>query len=174
MLADATGKAPQTRIHIARITGVNPKDENGTPTVTGFNATYKAISIATYDTPPAEDDKGNPDPENDTRITVPKDVAQYDIQDTFEPTAWVDPITRPVGDPDKIPLRINSGPAGLGDLCFIVIDTIPSNGPIPPITFHALMAWEKIDSSPCSSASSSALPPDPLGEAMTMAAMGVI
>jgi len=168
VLLDATGRAPTTLFHLARITGVNPKDEDGQPAKIGFNATYKAISIDTYDTVAA------PDPADDTRITVPKDPVLYDNDDTKNSAAWVDPITRPVGLPDKVPLSSTSGPAQLGDLCFIVIDTIPGQDKLPDIRLHALMAWEEIASEPCPSEASSAIVPDPIGEAMTLAAMGIL
>ena len=117
------------------------------PDTDGFNANYKAQAI------------------DDSTITVPKDLALFEDSVTFEA-----PITRPVVAPPVrlIPLSDTAGPSDLGDLCQIVIETDDSD---PPVTVHALFAWEKIDTTECPPG---AMPPDPIGEAMVLSALGVI
>jgi len=153
VLLDATaGKSVSKRVYLARIT-----DTDGLT----INASYKAQAIDTFGLPPGDT----------SRITVPKDTAVYD-----GPGGHVAPITRPVRDAiDKRTLSASGGPAGLGDLCLIVVDVFPAPTPQDSdVFFHALFAWEEIDDAPCPSAIATKIHPDPIGEAMALTAMGAL
>ena len=123
------------RIHLSRITGIiHDPDPDGIPK-------YKAISIET----------SGLDVGDDSRITVPKDSSSGGAYDSNLDTSYVTPLTRPVPDTHNVEDAIagsGGGPAGLGELCFIVID---SDNNDPPGMFHGLMLWEAAKTQLCPS-----------------------
>ncbi len=130
------------RIHLARITGIiHDPEPDGKPK-------YKAISI----------DTAGLDVGSEARITVPKESAAYD-----DTTTYVAPITRPVPDTHNVEdaeLEADGGgPAGLGELCFIVLDQDLSK---PPVIFHGLMLWEAAKTRLCPSVPGTPQPAQPL------------
>ena len=133
----AVEASSSTRIHLARITAITHEpDPDGKPK-------YKAISI----------DTSRLDTGNEGRLTVPKDSSEGGAYD--DDTTYVTPLTRPVPPTHNVEdAELDGSPAGLGELCFIVIDQDDAK---PSVIFHGLMLWESAKTQLCPSVPGQAL-----------------